>query len=164
MATVPSRAVESGGTLARGRIAIAVVVAVALAAIVAVVAGGGGGEERSAAAFPSECVDKWNSDPAAISFGRHNFNGHGYESALVTYLTRAGDERPSADEGSCAVIFPSRVLDLEPVAAGEVVLAGEWTPISVLPRIELNRVAELQAIAAEDPNTRLESTGDLSAL
>ncbi len=62
------------------------------------------------------------------------------------------------------MIFPSRVLDPEPIAAGEVVLAGEWTPISALPRVELNRVAELQAIAAEDPNTRLESAGELAAL
>jgi hypothetical protein len=159
--------VESGDTLARGRIAIAVVAAVVLAAVVVVIVGGGGGgggDERSVAGLPSECVDKWNSDPAAIAFGRHNFNGHGYEAALVTYLTKAGDEVPSADEGLCAVIFPSQVLDPEPVAAGEVVLAGEWTPISVLPDVELNRVAELQVIAAGDPNTRLESTGELSAL
>ena len=29
----------------------------------------------------------WNSDPAAVAFGRHNYSGHGYEGALVTYLT-----------------------------------------------------------------------------
>ena len=146
--------------------------AVVLAAIVVVVAGGGGGDddgggggdERISAALPAECMEKWNADPAAIAFGRHNFRGHGYEAALVTYLTRAGEAAQSAEEGRCAVIFPARVLDPEPVAAGEIVLAEEWTPISVLPGVELDRVAELQAIAAGNPNTRLESSGRLAEL
>ena len=103
---------------------IAVGAAVVLIAIVAVVAlaGGGGDDERAEA--PPECVRAWNSDPAAVAFGRHNYNGHGYEGALVTYLTDEAEEVDSAELGRCAVIFPAQALDPEPIAAGEVLQGG----------------------------------------
>jgi hypothetical protein len=57
----------------------------------------------------------------------------------------------SAELGHCAVIFPARALDSEPVAAGEVLKRGTWTPISELQGVELSRVGELQVMAAEGP-------------
>jgi hypothetical protein len=143
---------------------IAVGAAVVLITIVAVVAlaGGGGDDERAEA--PPECVRAWNSDPAAVAFGRHNYNGHGYEGALVTYLTDEAEEVDSPELGRCAVIFPAQALDPEPIAAGEVLRAGTWTPISELSGVELTRVGELQVLAAGAPNMRLGSTGELAQL
>jgi hypothetical protein len=157
------RGVESGGAPARGRIAIAVGAAVLLLAIVAIVAVAGGGDEQAAAA-PPECVRAWNSDPAAVAFGRHNYTSHGYQGALVTYLSEDAQEVDSAELGLCAVIFPAQALDSEPVAAGEVLKAGSWTPISELQGVELSRVGELQVMAAGAPNTRLADTGELTEL
>jgi len=158
------RGVEPSEGPVRHRIVIAAGAAVVLIAIVAVVAlaGGGGDEERAEA--PPECVRAWNSDPAAVAFGRHNYNGHGYEGALVTYLTDDAEEVDSAELGRCAVIFPAQALDPEPIAAGEVLRAGTWTPISELAGVELTRVGELQVLAAGAPNTRLASTGELAEL
>jgi len=155
--------VEAGEARARGRIAIAVGAAVLLAAIVGIVALAGGGDEQAAGA-PPECVRAWNSDPEAVAFGRHNYTSHGYQGALVTYLSDDAEEVDSAELGLCAVIFPAQALDPEPVAAGEVLRAGTWTPISELQGVELARVGELQAMAAGAPNTRLADTGELTEL
>jgi hypothetical protein len=156
--------VEPGERSARGRIVIAVGAAAVLSAIVAVVALAGGGDGEGRAEAPPECVRAWNSDPAAVAFGRHNYFSHGYEGALVTYLSEDADEVDSAELGSCAVIFPAQALDPEPIAAGEVLKAGSWTPISELEGIELTRVGELQALAAGAPNMRLADTGELADL
>jgi hypothetical protein len=156
--------VEPGERSARGRIAIAVGAAAVLFVIVAVVALAGGGGDEARAEAPRECVRAWNSDPEAVAFGRHNRFGHGYEGALVTYLSEEAEEVESADLGLCAVIFPAEALDAEPIAAGEVLRAGTWTPISELEGVELSRVGELQALAAGAPNTSLADTGMLAEL
>jgi hypothetical protein len=62
------------------------------------------------------------------------------------------------------VVFPSRVLDPEPFAAGEVFRDGAWVPISDLPGVELTRVAELQVAAAESPNAAIDRWGRLGGL
>jgi hypothetical protein len=93
--------------------------------------------------------------------GRH---GHGYEGALITYLTDDAEEVDFAELGCCAVIFSAQALDLEPIAAGEVLRAGTWTPISELAGVGLTRVGELQVLAAGAPNMRLASTGELAEL
>jgi hypothetical protein len=154
--------VEAGAASPRSRIAIAAGGAIVLAILVVVIALASGGDAEDAGAAPDECIRKWNADPAAIGFGQHNFAGHGYDSALVTYLDRSGEQTGSAD-GLCAVLFPSRFLDPEARAAGAI-LAGHWRPISELPTIQLTRVAELQAIAAADANASLSATGKLAPL
>jgi hypothetical protein len=155
--------VESAEAPARGRIAIAIGAAAALVALVAIVAVAGGGDKQTASA-PPECVRAWNADPAAVAFGRHNYTSHGYQGALVTYLTEDAEDVDSAEHGLCAVIFPAQALDSEPVAAGEVLKGGTWTPISELQGVELTRVGELQVMAAGAPNTRLADTGELTEL
>ena len=151
---------------ARGRILIALGTAVALIAVIVVVAvvSGGGSEERGVTDAPSACVDSWNRDRAARAYGRHNFNFHMYEGALVTYLTPTAEEVAADQGGSCAVIFPSQALDPEPFAAGQVLRADRWLAISSLPGVDLARVAELQVTAAKAPNTRLDAQGELTPL
>jgi hypothetical protein len=152
---------ESGSP--RGRLAIAAGAAALLAGIVvAALALGGGDEELTP--VPAECVAAWNGDAAATSYGRHNFNFHRYEGALVTYLSETAVEVDSAEQGLCAVIFPAEALDPEPIAAGQVRQAGEWFPISTLPGVELTRVGELQVTAAGAPNTILDQRGEIVPL
>jgi hypothetical protein len=147
----------------RARIAIAAGAAGLLAIVVVAALALGGGEEELTP-VPAECVSAWNRDAAATSYGRHNFNFHQYDGALVTYLSESAVEVESADEGLCAVIFPAEALDPEPFAAGQVRQAGEWFPISTLPDVELTRVGELQVTAAGAPNTILDERGEITPL
>ncbi len=150
---------------ARGRILIAGVAAAVLAAIIAIVVLASGGEsEEPVVAAPARCVAAWNSDEAARAYGRHNFNFHRYEGALVTFLSSAGERVGEGEGGLCGVIFPSQALDSEPFAAGQVLDGGAWAPISSLGGVELDRVAELQVTAAGAPNTTLDAQGELTPL
>ena len=137
----------------------------ALVAVVVVVALSGGEDEPEPVALDPTCVEDWNEDPATLSYGRHNFTFHNYEAALVTHLNATAEVVPADDPAAlCAVIFPSRVLDQEPFAAGELLRDGTWLPISRLPGVELTRVAELQVEAAEAPNAALDEGGTLGEL
>jgi hypothetical protein len=159
--TVP--AVDGAGSQ-RARLAIALGAALVLGAIViAVVALGGGDDEESVVAAAPACIRAWNGDPAATAYGRHNFDFHRYTGALVTFLTPQGSVVGEGEGGRCAVIFPSKVLDPEPFAAGQVLHGESWQPISELAGIELTRVGELQADAAQGPNTILDTEGELTA-
>jgi hypothetical protein len=151
---------------ARARILIAVGAAVALTAVIVVVAVASGGGDSGArdVAAPESCVDAWNKDQAARAYGRHNFSFHQYDGALVTFLTENGEEVGEGEGGLCAVIFPSRALDPEPFAAGQVLRKKLWFPISELEGMELGRLAELQVLAAGSPNTSLDVQGVLTPL
>jgi hypothetical protein len=158
--------VEAAPESSRARILIAVGAAVVLTAVVVVIAAasGGGSDGRAAVAAPQKCVDAWNRDQAARAYGRHNFSFHLYEGALVTYLTQDGREVGPGEGGLCAVIFPSKALDPEPFAAGQVLRGKLWFPISELEGMELARLAELQVLAAGSPNTGLDVQGVLTPL
>jgi hypothetical protein len=157
--------VEASGPQPRTRLAFAAIAALVLGAIVVAVVVLGGGDEGPSgvtAAAPA-CLRAWNRDPAATAYGRHNFNFHSYEGALVTFLSPQAEVVDEGEHGKCAVIFPSRVLDPEPIAAGEVLQQGRWLPISSMQGIELARVAELQVDAARAPNTVLNTAGQLAS-
>ncbi len=115
------------------------------------------------APLPEECARAWNDDQSALAYGRHNFNFHLYRGALVIYLDREAAES-TAQAGSCAVVFPSEVLDAEPIAAGQILNGKRWDPISSLEGVDLNRVAELQVRAVGAPNAELDTSGQLSPL
>jgi hypothetical protein len=150
----------------RARLAIALGAAVVLTAIVVVVAvaSGGGSDDEPPPPAPPNCVEAWNADPAALAYGRHNFNFHLYTGALVTFLALDGEVVGTGEVGLCAVIFPSEALDPEPFAAGQVLQGRNWKPISELPEVELRRLAELQVQAAGAPNTTLDDRGELAPL
>ncbi len=157
---------EAEPSQSRARVLIAAGAAVVLAAIIAVVAvaSGGDSDERATVAAPAHCVEAWNADQAARAYGRHNFSFHLYEGALVTFLSKTGEEVGEGEGGLCAVIFPSQALDPEPFAAGQALKGRSWLPISAFPGIDLARLAELQVIAAGSPNTTLDVQGELAAL
>ena len=157
---------EDAAQSSRARVLIAIGAAVALTAVIVVVAvasGGGDSDERQVTA-PQGCVEAWNRDQAARAYGRHNFSFHQYDGALVTYLTQNGEEVGAGEGGLCAVVFPSRALDPEPFAAGQVLRKKLWFPISELEGMELSRLAELQVLAAGSPNTTLDVQGVLTPL
>ena len=62
------------------------------------------------------------------------------------------------------MIFPSKALDPEPFAAGQVLRGKLWFPISELEDMALSRLAELQVLAAGSPNTKLDVQGVLTPL
>jgi hypothetical protein len=158
---------QAGDAPARGRIAIAIGAALLLGGLIAIVlhlSAGEGAEDRVTPAADQRCVTSWNTDPAATAYGRHNFNFHDYEGALVTFLSKEAAEVAPGEGGLCAVIFPSGALDQEPVAAGQVLRGRLWLPIIVLEGVEAARVGELQAIAARDPNALLDARGRLTGL
>ena len=157
---------SAGSANPRARIAIAVGAAVLLIAIVVIVAvASGGGAKRDAVAADPACIKAWNADESARAYGRHNFSFHLYTGALVTHLDDDGNEvDATAPDALCAVIFPSKVLDAEPFAAGQVLRGKNWSPISSLDRVQITRVAELQVQAAGSPNTTLDVQGVLTAL
>lgn len=134
---------------ARARIALAVAAALVLGGLVVAIGLARGGDDDAPVPGPDPfCVRSWNSDPAATAYGRHNFNSHRYEGALVTFLDLAANELAGGEGGHCAVVFPSRALDSEPFAAGQVLIGSQWQPISLLEGVSTVRVAELQARAA----------------
>ena len=113
-------------------------------------------------ALDPACVRAWNSDPAALSIGRHNFTFHDYETAQVTHLSIAAGKRLGGDDMPCAVIFPSRTLDPEPNYAGAALLGGSWTSLSSVGGFDELTLAELQAAALANSNTVLDAEGRLS--
>jgi hypothetical protein len=149
----------------RARIAIAAGAGVLLVAIVVIVAVASGGDSgREAVAADPQCVKAWNDDASARAYGRHNFSFHLYKGALVTFLDEDGNEVGANTPGAlCAVIFPSKVLDAEPFAAGQILDGKRWSPISSLEGVQATRVAELQVLAAGSPNTILDVQGVLTA-
>jgi hypothetical protein len=131
---------------------------------VVAIASGRSDQDAPVAGAPPTCVKAWNDDPAARAYGRHNFSFHLYKGALVEFLNGDAERVGPGQLGLCAVVFPSRALDPEPFAAGQVLRGDRWVPISTLPGVDLNRVAELQVIAAGSPNTTLDVRGELAAL
>jgi hypothetical protein len=127
---------------------------------VAISGGGGGGGGETA---PSRCIEGWNGSRDAIAYGRHNYGSHGYDRVQVTMLTEAAQEPATEADGVCAVVFGALSLDTEPTAAGQLLVDDEWLPLSLQPEVALNRVAQLQATAAAEPNASLTGEGTLVA-
>jgi len=156
---------EPGAERARDpRLAIVLAATIVLVAIVAVVVlSGGGSDGEASVAAPAQCIKAWNADRDAIAYGQHNYGSHGYERVQVTRLNEDAEEPAAGEEGLCVAIFGALELDTEPVAAGQIREGGVWEPISLRPGVELTRVAELQAIAAGQPNSSLTGEGRLVA-
>jgi len=130
--------------------------------IVILVASGGSDETALASPAPSECLNNWNDDDAALVQGRHNRTFHQYESAQVGYLQSAGPEpRISNDStGTCAVVFGRADLDPEAEAAGFSEVSGAWVPLSE--GYATNVLSVLQAEAIAGANVTLSSDGELA--
>ena len=145
-------ALGGGGTLA------------ALIAAILVIPSLGADDEPAGSAPPARCVELWNSDPNALSVGRHSLVAHRYSETQVTRISRDGTEVLSGVEsaGTCTVIFPAASLDPEPQAAAQIYAGGGWRPLSGL--VETQRLSQLQSQALSEANARVGEQGDLSRL
>lgn len=143
----------------------AVVGAALVAGVVLALGGDSAPSGAGAAPAPTECIDRWNDDSNALSYGRHNLTFHSYERAQVGFLPETEDSaRVSSDaaEGPCAVVFPRSVLDPEPAAAGEVYSGNAWRPISAL--VDPGQLGALQSTALRAANARITEAGELEPL
>ena len=111
-------------------------------------------EEASTA--PAECIEAWNGDRAAVSLGRHQYDDHGYNRVEITRLDL---DSLATGEGQCAVIFPARLLDPEPIAAAMVLKGDRWVPVAGLRGVTLTELGELQAAALDAANGTLAREG-----
>jgi hypothetical protein len=117
-------------------------------------------EETSAA--PAECVSAWNESRAAGSLGRHQYDDHGYNRVQITRLDPESLVTGNG-ESDCAVVFPARLLDPEPIAAALVLARERWVPVAQLPGVELTELGDLQAAALDATNGALLKEGEIEA-
>jgi hypothetical protein len=112
---------------------------------------------------PEACLKAWNSNRAALAYGRHNSLAHGYTEVQVGYMPKQGARSLASnpDEGKCAVVFAASQLDPEAFAAGEILTREGWIPLSGL--LEPANLAALQSAALGGANASLTADGKLAA-
>jgi hypothetical protein len=133
----------------------------AAVALVAVAADRGDDSNASVAAAPRECVEAWNGDRDALAFARHNAIFHNYTSAQVGYLTPGADASvsSSAADGKCTIVFARNQIDPEPLAAGQILHEGAWTPLIGV--LDVNVIARLQSEAFDGANAKPTIDGNI---
>jgi hypothetical protein len=153
--------VDEGADQSRARLFVAAVLAVGLvvAVLVVVLAGSGGGGGPAEA--DAQCIEDWNDDEAMVSFGLHQFSGHGYERVEVLRVTSEGKPTDS-ETGLCAVVFAARALDPEPGARAQVLVDGKWAGLESLGNIDDAEIAKLQADAFAGVNASLSTDGRIT--
>ena len=112
---------------------------------------------------PAACIERWNSDQAALALGRHQSGAHGYYEVQVLTLSADGNalvsqgpRAPAAPWSSpLARSIPSR--SLPPRSRGE-----GLDPLSRL--TSFNRLATLQSEAQSAYNARIGPDGRIEAL
>ncbi len=155
-------------TSRRHRLALALAAGVVLAAALVVVllaTSGSSNGDDSAAAPPQECLDRWNQNPDALSYARHNRIFHLYDEAQVGYLAMTGGPVGVGTDpasGDCVVVFPRADLDPEIIAAGQVYREGAWLPLSEV--VALEDLEALQRDAFGGANAEPLETGQLEPL
>jgi hypothetical protein len=145
-------------------LAAGIALAVALVVVLLATSGPSTGDD-TAAAPPQECLDRWNENPDALSYARHNRVFHLYDEAQVGYLAMTdGPVAVSTDPtgGECVVVFPRDDLDPEIVAVGQVYREGGWLPLSEV--VALEDLGGLQRDAFEGANAQPLETGQLEPL
>ena len=135
--------------------------AVAAAATIPLLAAcGGSGEESGSVPVPGDCLQSWNSEQAAISFGRHVYDTHDTRQAQVALLEPAGESLNIRGE-TCAVIFAVPENDFEYGDVGLVVTDFGWASMQELARGDQIELERLQQEATESPNATLFPDGSI---
>jgi hypothetical protein len=145
----------------RLRLAVALVVVLALVGVVLATRSSDGGS--TAAEAPTRCVQSWNEDPDALGIGSHSAGLHGYARAWVVFLDDSG-EPAGEDDGTCAVVFPSEQLDVEPEFAVTLETDEGWRSLALeRPDVGEEQLAALQREGIELANADLLPDGSLVA-
>jgi hypothetical protein len=117
----------------------------------------------SGAPAPERCVDSWNGESTALSFGRHVYDTHESHRAEVVVLT-AEDGNPNvAARGACAVIFAVPESDVEYGAVGLVETDLGWASMQELAREDQEALDRIQSDASSAVNATLFPDGELDA-
>jgi hypothetical protein len=130
-------------------------------AVAVVLVSRSGGDTGGSAADPA-CIEAWNADQTAVSFGQHQFGGHGYERVQILRVDRSGTPTESED-GLCAVVVAATELDPEPGARAQVLLQGSWTGFESLEDVNDRAIGQLQSDAVAGTNATLSAEGTLAA-
>jgi hypothetical protein len=138
-------------------------VATLLACAVLWISGCGNSEgvafEKGGPQAPRACLERWNADEGARSFGRHAYVApHNSRAAQVFRVSGQENGRPR----ECAVVFAVSESDREYGTVGEVSLLGGWGLMNEFPSIGDPAVAQRKA--ASNANAQLDSEGRLAPL
>lgn len=150
----------------------------AVAVGVALLAWGCGADGRPAVTFkkggppaPRKCIERWNADSMAISFGQHAYSP-GHDSRAGHAFLR--NERKRGFEDTCAVVFAASESDREygtlgayggpPPTVDSAAPAPTWQWITNYPVESQKQRIQLQRSGAEQANVALMKTGKIAAL
>ncbi|MGH2986833.1 MAG: hypothetical protein ACRDLO_09125 [Solirubrobacterales bacterium] len=132
--------------------------------IVLIVSLAGSDEDPPSIAADPDCLAAWNQNPSQLSFGVHQYSGHGYSRVQVRRLTSDGSPPQGGEPGRCTVVFAAQALDPAPAAAAQIRDSAQWSALSAFTAIDPQELAELQATAVTEANAILDDQGQLSPL
>jgi hypothetical protein len=150
-------------------------VAAVFATAALLASGGCGGEEavnfkKGGPPAPRKCLERWNADQAAVSFGQHAYGpDHDSRAGRVFFVNRPRLGLPNA----CVVVFAASESDREYGTLGEFSterrtgngpMASGWQFISRFPVESQKERFELQRSGAERANVALGEGGELAPL
>ncbi len=144
-----------------------VVAIVLTSALVALSGCGGDGSDpasASAPAVPDDCLRSWNTETAALDYGRHVYTTHRAAQAQVLLVEPSPGSINIKGDQACAVVFSVDRSDYEYGDVGLVITSFGWASMRELARGDAGRLAELQDAAYAAPNTQLFPDGTLEAL
>lgn len=145
------------------RLLFAGALALGLVVTVVVLAIGGGDSEESVAVADTECLERWNSDPAALALGRHQTAFHRYSAVEVLRLELDGESFPPDPDGICAIAYAAGVPARERLASAQVLEDGSWVGLSTIEGATPELLARLQDEAIAGANAGLDEQGRLLA-
>jgi hypothetical protein len=141
--------------------ATAIALAAGLLALTGCGGDGSGSAAASAPAVPEDCLQSWNAESAALTYGRHVYTTHRAAQAQVLVVEpSSGSINIKADQ-ACAVVFAVDPGDYEYGDVGMVVTSFGWASMRELARGDEGRLAELQDAAYAAPNVQLFPDGTL---
>jgi hypothetical protein len=114
--------------------------------------------EKGGRPAPRSCLERWNADQGATTFGTHAYLGHKSRAAQVFRVAESQGQRPRG----CAVVFAVSESDREYGTVGEVSLSAGWELMNSFP--VLGDPAEAQRRASSNANASLNSDGRLAPL
>jgi hypothetical protein len=108
---------------------------------------------------PPSCIERYNGDETALSFGKHAYSlRHGSRAARVFTVFK-----PAHGGLWCVVVYADVESDREFGTLGQFGVGNQWTPLTEYPvRSEKERL-DLQRTGAERANSKLNEDGTLTA-